>query len=32
MSKMFDDWTGIEVELKKWKDTGTHIVAGSSID
>lgn len=29
---MYDDWAGVEVELKRWKDTGTHIVSGGSID
>lgn len=29
---MYDDWASIEVELKKWKDTGTFIVSGGSID
>ncbi len=29
---MNDDWQPIEVELKKWRDTGTYIVAGASID
>lgn len=32
MKKMEDDWASVEVELKKWRDTGTYIVAGSSID
>lgn len=26
------DWEPIIVELKKWRDTGTYIVAGASID
>ena len=30
--KMEDDWAPVEVELKKWRDTGTFIVAGASID
>lgn len=30
--KMKDDWDVIEVELKDWKDTGTYIVSGGSID
>jgi dynein heavy chain len=30
--KMEDDWEPVNVELKKWRDTGTYIVAGSSID
>ena len=29
---MRDDWQPIVVELKKWRDTGTFIVAGGSID
>lgn len=29
---MRDDWQPINVELKKWRDTGTFIVAGASID
>jgi len=29
---MRDDWNPINVELKKWRDTGTFIVAGGSID
>lgn len=29
---MRDDWAKIEVLLKKWRDTGTFIVAGASID
>ena len=32
IKKMRDDWEPIEVELKKWRDTGTYIVAGGSID
>ncbi len=30
--KMEDDWAPLEAELKKWRDTGTYIVSGSSID
>lgn len=29
---MNDDWQPVEVQLKKWRDTGTYIVAGASID
>lgn len=29
---MLEDWQPINVELKKWRDTGTYIVAGGSID
>lgn len=29
---MQSDWEPIIVELKKWRDTGTFIVAGGSID
>jgi hypothetical protein len=29
---MKDDWVPVNVELKKWRDTGTYIVAGGSID
>lgn len=29
---MYDDWANVVVELKKWKDTGTYIVAGASVD
>ena len=29
---MKDDWEPINVELKKWRDTGSYIVAGGSID
>jgi len=29
---MRDDWEPVVVELKKWRDTGTFIVAGASID
>jgi dynein heavy chain len=29
---MRDDWSTINVELKPWRDTGTSIVAGASID
>jgi len=32
IKKMEDDWEPVNVELKKWRDTGTYIVAGSSID
>lgn len=32
IKKMRDDWEPIIVELKKWRDTGTYIVAGGSID
>ncbi len=32
IKKMEDDWAPVEVELKKWRDTGTYIVSGSSID
>ena len=32
IKKMEDDWEPIEVELKKWRDTGTYIVSGSSIE
>ncbi|EAR85626.2 dynein heavy chain (macronuclear) [Tetrahymena thermophila SB210] len=30
--KMREDWDQVQVELKGWKDTGTYIVSGSSID
>ena len=29
---MRDDWQPINVELKKWRDTGIFIVADASID
>ena len=29
---MKDDWDPVNVELKKWRDTGTFIVSGGSID
>lgn len=29
---MLDDWAPVNVELKKWRDTGTYIVSGGSID
>ena len=29
---MKDDWEPVVCELKKWRDTGTYIVAGGSID
>ena len=29
---MKDDWENINVELKSWRDTGTYIVGGGSID
>ena len=29
---MNEDWQIIEAELKAWKDTGTYIVLGGSID
>ena len=29
---MRDDWEGIEVECKTWKDTGTFVMAGASYD
>lgn len=32
LNKMFDDWEPINVELKKWRETGTYIVSGGSID
>lgn len=32
MEKMKEDWAGIATELKPWKDTGTFIVAGTSVD
>lgn len=30
--KMNEDWKPIVVEIKDWKDTGTFIVSGSSIE
>lgn len=32
MNKMQEDWEPVQVELKPWKDTGTYIVGGSSVD
>ena len=29
---MKDDWEPINVELKSWRDTGSYIVGGGSID
>ena len=29
---MLDDWEPISIELKSWKDTGTYIVGGASVD
>lgn len=29
---MIDDWQPVNVELKPWRDTGTFIVSGGSID
>ena len=32
LNKMLEDWQIIEAEVKPWKDTGTYIVGGGSID
>lgn len=32
LNKMMDDWSKVLAELKTWKDTGTYIVSGGSID
>ena len=32
LGKMIDDWQPVNVELKPWRDTGTFIVSGGSID
>jgi len=32
LNKMQEDWDPISVELKTWKDTGTTIVGGASVD
>ena len=32
LNKMLDDWEPITIELKAWKDTGTFIVGGASVD
>lgn len=32
MNKMQEDWDPITVELKPWKDSGTFIVGGTSVD
>lgn len=32
LNKMLEDWEPINVELKKWRETGTYIVSGGSID
>ncbi len=29
---MIDDWQPVNVELKAWRDTGTFIVSGGSVD
>ena len=29
---MKEDWEGVEVECKTWKDTGTFVMAGASYD
>lgn len=32
LNKMIEDWTKVNAELKSWKETGTYIVTGGSID
>jgi len=32
LEKMKEEWVPIMVELKDWKDTGTYVVAGGSVD
>jgi dynein heavy chain len=32
LDKMVEDWQAVEVELKIWKDTGTYVVAGTSVE
>lgn len=32
MLKMREDWEPVVTELKPWKDTGTFIVGGASVD
>lgn len=32
LNKMLEDWMPVNVELKAWKDTGTFIVSGTTID
>ena len=32
LNKMLDDWEPIVCELKAWKDTGTYVVSGNSVD
>ena len=32
LNKMVEDWEPLNVELKAWKDTGTFIVSGASVD
>ena len=32
LSKMDADWSSVQAELKPWKDTGTHIMSGTTVD
>ena len=32
LNKMQGDWDTVNAELKPWKDTGTYIVAGATVD
>ena len=32
LDKMKDDWEGVLVECKAWKETGTYVMAGTSYD
>ena len=29
---MYEDWTPIECEIKPWKETGTYVLGGASVD
>lgn len=29
---MYEDWAPVECEIKPWKDTGTYVLGGGSVD
>lgn len=32
LNKMLEDWEPVVCEVKSWKDTGTYVVSGNSVD
>ena len=32
LDKMVDDWQEVNIEVKAWKNTGTYVLSGGTVD